>query len=135
MVPALGSSRRLVLGLIAAQAANAAFDAVALYPVAESTGWGTRAKQWAKEDLDRLGFPQRFRFVFPIVKTSSAVGLLLGLRRPKLGQFSAAAIVAYFIAALGFHARVKDPVLKYVPAVGMLCWSALAARSINSERT
>lgn len=123
-----------MLGLIAAQAANAAFDAVALYPFAQTTGWGRRAKQWAKEDLDRLEFPQRFRFLFPIVKTCSVAGLLIGLRRPKLGQFTAASVVAYFIVAICFHARAKYPTSKYVPAVVMLGWSSLALRSMNYAR-
>lgn len=61
-------SERLVIGLIGAQAVDAAFDAIAVYPIAKSTSWGDRAKQWGKEDLDRLGFPERFRFVFPIIK-------------------------------------------------------------------
>jgi hypothetical protein len=52
----------MVIWLIGAQAANAAFDAIALYPIGQETRWGDWAKQWAKDDLDRLGFPQRFRF-------------------------------------------------------------------------
>lgn len=123
--------RLLVIGLIAAQATNAAFDAVALYPIAESTAWGKRAKEWGKEDLDRLRFPERFRFVFPIVKASSAAGLLVGLRRRRLGQLTASAIVAYFVVAVIFHARVKDPASKYLPAVAILGWSSLARRSMH----
>jgi hypothetical protein len=63
-------SECLVIGLIGAQPANAAFDAVAVYPIAKSTAWGDSAKKWGKEDLDRLGLPERFRFVFPIIKGS-----------------------------------------------------------------
>jgi hypothetical protein len=122
-------SERIVIGLIGAQAANAAFDAVAVYPIAKSTSWGNWAKQWGKEDLDRLGFPERFRFVFPIIKGSSALGLLLGLRRPRLGRLTATAVVAYFIAAVAYHAKAKDSLSKYVPAVAMLIWSTTARRS------
>lgn len=126
------TSQPLVLWLIGVQAANAAFDAIALYPIGQSTRLGKRAKQWAKDDLDRLGFPERFRFVFPIVKAGSVGGLLLGLRWRALGRLTGAAVVTYFVAALGFHARAKDPVLKYVPAAGMLGWSSLALRSMTS---
>jgi hypothetical protein len=121
----------LVVGFIAAQAANAAFDFVALYPVAQSTAWGGWAKQWGKEDLDRLGFPERWRFLFPIVKTSSALGLLLGGRWPRLGRITAAAVVAYFVVALGFHLRAKDRADKFGPAVAMLLWSGLVFRSFR----
>ena len=72
--------KRTVLGLIGCQVADAAFNAVALYEIGRSTRWGNWAKEWAKEDLDHLRFPQRFRFVFPIVKSSSAAGLMVGLR-------------------------------------------------------
>lgn len=135
MAPRLRRPQRLVVWLIGAQAANTAFDAIALYPIGQSTKWGVWAKQWAKDDLDRLGFPTRFRFVFPIVKASSAVGLLFGLRWRALGRLTAAAIVTYFVAALGFHARAKDPAFKYVPAAGMLGWSLLALRSMKSRTT
>lgn len=134
MVRTLEGSRTAVVGLVATLAANAAFDAVALYPVAEATVWGRRAKQWAKDDLDRLEFPESFRFVFPIVKGSSVAGLLIGLRWRKLGRFTAGSVLAYFITAIGFHVRVKDPALKYAPAVGMLGWSALAFRSLKGDR-
>lgn len=38
-------TRRLLAGLIIVQTANTAFDVVALYPVAQTTAWGTWAKQ------------------------------------------------------------------------------------------
>ncbi|MGH8994639.1 MAG: DoxX family protein [Acidimicrobiales bacterium] len=129
----LGGSQRLVVGLIGAQAVNAAFDVVALYPIAESTKWGDWAKQWAKNDLDRLGYPQRFRFVFPIIKTTSVAGLLVGLRWRALGRLTAAAIVGYFVAALGFHVRAKDPAVNYLPAIGMLMWSYGALRALKTD--
>lgn len=125
-------SERLVIGLIGAQAANAAFDAVAVYPIAKSTAWGAWARQWGKEDLDRLGFPEQLRFVFPIIKGSSAVGLLIGLRRPRLGGLTATAVVAYFVTAVAYHAKAKDPLSKYAPAVAMLIWSTTARRSFAS---
>lgn len=134
MAHQLERSQRLVVWLIGAQAANTVFDAIALYPIGQSTRWGDRAQQWAKDDLDRLGFPERFRFVFPIVKASSVAGLLLGLRWRALGRLTAAAVVTYFLVALGFHVRAKDPIIKYVPAVGMLGWSSLALRSMKSRR-
>lgn len=128
-----GRSRGLVAGLISAQAANAAFDIVALYPVARSSKWAAGSKQWAEEHLDHLGFPRRLRFLFPIVKVASVVGLLGGLRWRPLGRLTAGCIVAYFLAGLGFHVRSKDPAQQYAPAVGMLVWSCLAFRAFGSE--
>lgn len=135
MAPHPARSQRLVLGFIGVLASDAAFDAVALYPIAESTRWGTWAKRWTKDDLDRLGFPERFRFVFPIVKTSLVAGLLAGLRWRRLGRVTAAAVVAYFIAALGFHVRAKDRALDYMAAVGMFMWSCQVLRAMRSGPT
>lgn len=126
-----GRSQTLLIGLIGAQAADAAFDAIALYPIAEATSWGDWAKKWAKQDLDRLSFPERFRFIFPIIKTASVVGLLVGFRWRTLARFTAQALVAYYILALGFHVRAKDRAFYYVPAVGMLVWSYQTLRAVN----
>lgn len=126
-------SRQIVFGLIATLAGDAVFDAVALYPLAESTWWGRWAKQWAKDDLDRLRFPQEFRFVFPVVKTGAVIGLLLGLRWRGLGRLTAAAVVAYFVVALAFHVRVRDPARWYVPALVMLAWSCATLRALGTR--
>ena len=101
---------RMVSSLAAVQLADAAFNAV--------------PNQWIKDDLDHLGFPERLRVIFPIIKSGSALGLVAGLRWPRLGRLTAMALIAYFIAALGFHARAKDGPLRYAPAAAMLAWSA-----------
>jgi hypothetical protein len=111
--------KRLVLGLVGVQLADAAFNAI--------------PNQWIKDDLDHLRFPEDLRFVFPVIKSGSAVGLLLGLRWRSVGKVTAAALVAYFMAAMGFHARARDPLLKYVPAAGMLGWSLLALYAYRVE--
>jgi hypothetical protein len=126
-------TRRLVLGLGGFQLLDGAFNALAIYDLAPATRWGRWANEWAKEDLDRLRFPERLRFVFPIVKGASAVGLLAGLRWHRLGRVTSGALVAYFVTALGFHVRAKDSATKYLPAVGMLAWSSRAALALRAQ--
>lgn len=111
--------KRLVLGLVTFQLPDAGFNAI--------------AKGWTKADLDHLGFPEDLRFVFPVITCGSAAGLLAGLRSPFLGRLTAGALVAYFTAALGFHAHAKDDVLRYVPAAAMLGWSALVFLAYRRE--
>jgi len=91
--------------------------------------------QWLKDDFDHLRIPQEMRPLFPAVKSASAMGLYLGLRRPALGRLTAAALIVYFALALGAHARVKDPALKAVPAAGMLAWSIVAFRAFSGAAT
>ncbi len=108
-------------GLAAVQLADAAFNAV--------------PNEWVKDDLDHLGFPEDLRFVFPVIKGASAVGLIAGLRWPRLGRLTGTALVGYFVAAMGFHARARDGVLRYVPAAAMLVWSARTAGSYRRTPT
>jgi hypothetical protein len=101
--------------LVAVQVADAVFNAL--------------PTQWLRRDLEHLGFPYELRFVFPVVKSASAAGLLAGLRRPALGRVTAAALIAYFLVAMGFHARANDKPVQFVPAAGMLGWSIAALRA------
>ena len=108
-------SKRIIFGLVSVQVADGLFN---MFPT-----------QWLKEDLEHLGFPWRFRLVFPMVKAASVAGLLGGLRWPRLGRITAQALVAYFVLAIGFHVRAKDGLLRWSPAAAMLGWSALAVRA------
>ena len=116
----LGRSRRLVVGLVVVLLADAAFNAL--------------AKQWTKDDLDHLRFPEELRFIFPWIKCGSAAGLLAGLRWRTLGRVTAGALVVYFVAALGFHTRVRDPLWRHLSAAALLGWSVVALRAFDVER-
>jgi DoxX-like family len=107
--------RRVVTGLVAVQLADAILNAI--------------PTQWLRDDLDHLGFPYELRFVFPVIKTASAAGLALGMKRPAVGRATAAALIAYFVIAMRFHARAGDGPLKFLPAAAMLGWSIEAARA------
>ena len=108
-------SRQQVLSLAAVQLGDAAFNVV--------------ATEWVRDDLDRLRVPQELRHVFPVIKTVSAVGLVGGLRWPQLGRVTSAALVAYFVLALGAHRRARDELYRYAPAATMLAWSFAAMRA------
>lgn len=70
--------------------------------------------------LDRVNCPPALRRVLPAVKAASAAGLLVGLRTPRVGRATSAALAAYFVTAIGFHLRARDTVAGSLPAVGML---------------
>ena len=108
-----------MLGLVAVQLGDAAFNAI--------------PTRWLRDDLEHLGFPWELRFVFPIIKTTSAVGLLGGFRWPRVGRVTAAALVLYFLLALGFHARARDKPVRWAPAAGMLAWSIAVLRIFQAE--
>ena len=108
-----------MVALAGVQLADAAFNAV--------------PTQWLRDDFDHLGVPENVRFVFPVVKSASAVGLLGGLKWPPLGRLTANALIVYFLLALGFHARAKDRAARFAPAAGMLGW-AILTRLTFSDR-
>jgi hypothetical protein len=110
--------RRRLLALVAFQAGDAAFNVV--------------ARDWVRDDLDRLRVPSELARVLTAVKALSAAGLLTGLRSPRLGRITAVAITGYFVAAIGCHERVRDSGLRTAPAAAMLAWSVLAQRDFRA---
>ena len=131
----MGCSRRnrVLVALAGALLADGAFNAVALYDLAQSTSWGRWSKEWAKDDLDRLRFPEDLRVVFPIIKFASVLGLAMGIRWRRMGRLTSAALVLYFVLAVAFHARAKDPISKYPAALVMLVWSCVVWRLFASD--
>lgn len=110
--------RQLVLALAATQVADAGFNAV--------------AKQWVIDDLEHLRLPQEMRLVFPMVKASSAIGLLAGLRFGQLGRLTACLLVAYFVLAVSAHLRIRDRPRNCATALAMLAWSIWAWASFKA---
>ncbi|HEU5082309.1 MAG TPA: DoxX family protein [Acidimicrobiales bacterium] len=86
-----------------------------------------------RQDLERLGCPPWLQRTIPVVKGASVVGLLVGRRHPRLGRLTTDALVAYFLCALGAHARVRDPAWRWAAAAGMLGLT-IVARQAYAER-
>ncbi len=90
--------------------------------------------EYIRKDLERIDCPPRVRRLLPFIKAASAAGLLLGRRWPRLGRLTAAALSAYFVCAVGFHIRARDPAWRAVPAVSLLALSvAVAVRGYRGE--
>jgi uncharacterized membrane protein YphA (DoxX/SURF4 family) len=68
-------------------------------------------------NMDRLGVPMPIRVLVGVAEVAAAVGLLVGLAVTPLNVAAAAGLVALMIGALTYHARAKDPVKEYAPAV------------------
>jgi hypothetical protein len=89
---------------------------------------------YIRRDLDRIDCPDSIRRALPTIKLASATGLLLGLRWPRLGRLTAISLVAYFLAAIGFHVRAKDPGWRTMPAASLMVASAVVGmRAYRSE--
>lgn len=106
--------RHVVTALVGVLAVDALFNVV--------------PNSWMEADLNHLQVPRGFRYLFGSVKAASAAGLLIGVKRPRLGRLTAWLLVAYFVLALLAHARIGDRPIRYAPALGMLAWAVAAGR-------
>jgi hypothetical protein len=70
--------------------------------------------------LDQLGVPPNIRWLLPVSKAASAIGLLSASRVPILGRLTTAMLTVYFVLAVGAHIRVHDRVVNAIPAASFL---------------
>lgn len=73
------------------------------------------------------GLPIWFAYVIGALKVGAAIALIVGIWVP-IVVFPAAALVGLLmLGALAMHARIGDPLRKYLPALGMLAVSLCTA--------
>jgi uncharacterized membrane protein YjjP (DUF1212 family) len=71
--------------------------------------------------LINVRFPRRYWRLLPVLKAAAAAGLIAGIWAEALAVITAAALVAYFIIAIGLHIRARDFGRDlFVNAAGML---------------
>lgn len=66
--------------------------------------------------LDHLRVPEALRPLLPVIKVSTSLGLLVGMRRPRVGALTCAALVAFYASAVGFHGFAGDRPAVALPA-------------------
>ena len=109
---------RTLTAMAAVQAVDAAISVQPIPPIAKA--------------LDAVDFPQEGRWVFPVVKGASVVGLLGGIRFPWLAKLTLVLLTIYFTLAVGAHVKARDFGRNAAGASGLLVlYGALAAREIR----
>jgi hypothetical protein len=88
------TSPRTYAALAAGQAGDAVICAVPIRTITEC--------------LDDVGFPARNRWIFPVIKGTSAVGLLSVWRYPAVARLTTFMLTVYFVLAVGAHVRARD---------------------------
>ncbi|MCF8590106.1 DoxX family protein [Gordonia liuliyuniae] len=77
--------------------------------------------------LDSVDFPAEHRWIFPVVKAASAVGLAAAPRFPGLARLTSVMLTIYFVLAVGSHVRARDIGLNFAASSSMLAlYSTLA---------
>jgi len=84
--------------------------------------------------MERLEMPAVFEVIAGVVKAAAALGLVISMvaydATNPLGAVTAWCLVAYFLVALGAHARVNDPPQEFVGAGVLLAISLVLALSL-----
>ena len=88
-----------------------------------ATAYRGGTAQSLKEEFAVYGLPEWTFYVVGGLKIISGVLLIIGVWVPGLVRLPAAAVSVLMVGALAMHARAKDPVSKYLPALSVLLMS------------
>lgn len=83
------------------------------------------------QEFASYGLPAWFAYAVGTLKVGSALALIAGIWYPAVVFPAAALICVLMLGALGMHAKIRDPLRKSLPALGMLvlclciCWVAI----------
>lgn len=78
-----------------------------------------------RQEFARYGLPVAVMYIVGVLKVGCAIGLLAGIAIPALVQPAAAVLAVLMLVAIGMHLKIKDPLLKSLPASAMLVMSLL----------
>ncbi len=77
-----------------------------------------------KDEFAAYGLPEWFFYLIGALKVGAAIALLVGIWVPVLVEPAAGLLVVLMLGAIVMHLKVKDPLLKSLPALAMLAMSA-----------
>ena len=72
------------------------------------------------EEFAAYGLPTWFAYLIGSLKIGAALALIAGIWLPGLVLPAAAMICILMLGALAMHAKIGDPLKKWLPALGML---------------
>lgn len=78
-----------------------------------------------QEEFAAYGLPKWFMYMVGAGKMLIATLLIVGFWVPVVVRPASALLVLLMIGALSMHIKVKDPIMKSLPALGMLALSTI----------
>jgi len=83
------------------------------------------------EEFQLYGLPKWFMYIVGFMKITIAIMLVVGIFINVLVLPAAAMLVLLMLGAVGVHVKVKDPIIKYIPAV-LILGAAIFLVAVNS---
>jgi uncharacterized membrane protein YphA (DoxX/SURF4 family) len=93
----------------------------------KSTSYRGGAARNLREEFAAYGLPVWFMWLIGSLKLGGALLLVAGLFVPQVTAPAGMLIAVLMVGALAMHVKVKDPVIKSVPAALMLAMSLTVA--------
>ncbi len=78
-----------------------------------------------KEEFIVYGLPSWVMYSVGTLKVTFSVGLLAGLWIPEVVKFSASGIAIMMFFAIIMHVKIKDPLIRSIPAITFMVLSIL----------
>jgi uncharacterized membrane protein YphA (DoxX/SURF4 family) len=78
-----------------------------------------------RDEFAAYGLPGWFAVVVGVLKVGAALALIAGIWNPALVRPAALVILVLMLGALSMHFKIRDPLMKYAPAVAMLALSVV----------
>ncbi len=99
----------------------------------KSTDYRGADSQNLKQEFLAYGLPLGVFYLVGFLKVGSAIALLASLWLPSIAIYPAGVVAFLMVGALLMHVKVKDPLLKSLPAALMLAMSlSIVALSLPS---
>lgn len=93
----------------------------------KATAYRGGASTNLKDEFAAYGLPDAVFYLVGVLKLAAAAALLAALWVPALVVPAAGVLAALMLGALVMHLKVKDPLLKSVPALAMLAMTTTLA--------
>jgi uncharacterized membrane protein YphA (DoxX/SURF4 family) len=73
-----------------------------------------------RDEFVAYGLPAWFAIVVGVLKVGAALALIAGIWFPALVRPAALLVLVLMLGALSMHLKIRDPLMKFAPAAGML---------------
>ena len=91
----------------------------------QPTMWRGGDSKTMKDEFSAYGLPDWMMYTVGGLKVAFSIGLIAGIWIPEIIQFSALGIAFFMFFAIMMHLKVKDPIIKSLPATTFFVLSVL----------